>query len=336
MRKIVAKTAVKAAVKTGIWLLGVGTSYGALAEKVDFGQYVQGLKQEALAQGISQQTVEQAFANVSYKPRAVQADRNQPEKRLTLDEYIPRAVPDWKVAQAKALYDKHYNELKRIGDLYGVQPRFIVALWGVESNFGSLTGGYNVINALTTLAYDGRREQFFRKETMAALTILDQGHISIDNMNGSWAGAMGQCQFMPSSFLSFAQDGDGDGKKDIWGTKSDVFASAANYLSQSGWDARYTWGRQVRVPKNIAKELIGRKPEQGKTLQEWQRLGVTRYNGKALPAPKEPIKAWLIMPDDEQGRAYLVYNNYQVLMKWNRSYYFGIAVSHLADRIKFG
>jgi membrane-bound lytic murein transglycosylase B len=319
-----------------VLLLSAGVSFTALANKAEFDEYVQGLKQEALDKGISAQTVQQAFANVSYKPRAVKADRNQPEKKLTLDEYIPRAVPDWKVKQAKALYDKHYTELKRIGEQYGVQPRFIVALWGVESNFGSLTGGYNVIDALATLAYDGRRETFFRKETMAALTILDQGHIAVDNMKGSWAGAMGQCQFMPSSFLNFAQDGNGDGKKDIWTSKSDVFASAANYLSQSGWDAKYTWGRQVKVPKGLDKSLLGRDRAKGKTLQEWGKLGITKHSGAKLPSPKEPIKAWLIMPDDEQGRAYLVYNNYQVLMKWNRSYYFGIAVSHLADRIKFG
>ncbi|MDG3087510.1 lytic murein transglycosylase [Vibrio hannami] len=317
-------------------LLSAGVSVSALAAKPEFSTYIDGLKQEARAQGISEQIIQQAFEGVEYKPRAVKADRNQPEKKLTLDEYIPRAVPDWKVKQAQKLYDKHYAELSRIGKEYGVQPRFIVALWGVESNFGSLTGGYNVIDALSTLAYDGRREAFFRKEAMAALTILDQGHIAVDKMKGSWAGAMGQCQFMPSSFLAYAADGNGDGKKDIWNSKPDVFASAANYLSEFGWDDKYTWGRQVMVPHNISHDLIGRQEEKGKTLEEWSKLGVTKHDGSRLPSPKEPIKAWLIMPDDEDGRAYLVYNNYQVLMKWNRSYYFGIAVSHLADRIKFG
>lgn len=316
-------------------VLGLGLTSAAFAEnKIEFSEYVETLKQEARELGISEQTLESAFANVEYKPRAIKADKNQPEKKLTLDEYIPRAVPDWKIKQAKSLYKKHYDDLNRIGKEYGVQPRFIVALWGVESNFGKLTGGYNVIDALATLAYDGRREAFFKKETMAALTILEEKHISIANMKGSWAGAMGQSQFMPSSFVNYAVDGNGDGKKDIWNTKADVFASAANYLKSHGWNDTYTWGRQVKVPEGLPSSLQGRQQEKAKTLQQWNDLGVRRLNGAALPKTSEDIDAWLIAPDDEGGRAYLVYENYQVLMKWNRSYYFGLAVSHLADQIR--
>lgn len=313
--------------------LGLVLSTGATASEVSFEQYIEKLKAEARDKGISAQVINQAFADVTHKPRAVKADKNQPEKKLTLDEYIPRAVPDWKVKQAKALYDKHYEELTRIGEKYGVQPRFIVALWGVESNFGKFTGHYRVIDALSTLAYDGRREAFFRRETMAALEILDQGHIEFSDFKGSWAGAMGQCQFMPSSFLAYAADGNGDGKKDIWNTKADVFASTANYLSQSGWQDDYTWGRQVKLPQGFDTSIQGRDEDKGKYLQQWAEMGVTRYDGRALPKLDEDIKAWLIAPDDANGRVYLVYNNYNVLMKWNRSYYFALAVSHLADRI---
>lgn len=321
--------------KLATLVLGLGLTSAAFAEdKIEFSEYVKTLKQEARELGISEQTLESAFANVEYKPRAIKADKNQPEKKLTLDEYIPRAVPDWKIKQAKSLYKKHYDDLNRIGKEYGVQPRFIVALWGVESNFGKLTGGYNVIDALATLAYDGRREAFFKKETMAALTILEEKHISIANMKGSWAGAMGQSQFMPSSFVNYAVDGNGDGKKDIWNTKADVFASAANYLKSHGWNDTYTWGRQVKVPEGLPSSLQGRQQEKAKTLQQWNGLGVRRLNGAALPKTSEDIDAWLIAPDDEGGRAYLVYENYQVLMKWNRSYYFGLAVSHLADQIR--
>ncbi|MGR5555071.1 lytic murein transglycosylase [Vibrio fortis] len=305
------------------------------ANELSFEQFVEKLKQQGSEQGISQSIIDQAFDGVTFKPRAVKADKNQPEKKLTLDEYIPRAVPAWKVKQAQSLYDKHHAELKRIGEEYGVQPRFIVALWGVESNFGTFTGNYRVIDALTTMAYEGRREAFFTKEAMAALTILEEGHIKPQDMKGSWAGAMGQPQFMPSSFLAYAADGNGDGKKDIWNTEADVFASAANYLSQSGWDDKYTWGRQVKVPANISLDMQGRSEEKGKYLQEWSKLGITRFDGSPLPKLDEDIKAWLIMPDDQTGRSYLVYNNYNVLMKWNRSYYFALAVSHLADRIKF-
>ncbi|MGD8231101.1 lytic murein transglycosylase [Vibrio sp. TRT 1302] len=313
--------------------LGVTLASSVFANEISFEEYVEGLKVEARQNGISESVIEQAFDNVTHKPRAVKADKNQPEKKLTLDEYIPRAVPDWKVDQAKALYKKHYADLKKIGDEYGVQPRFIVALWGVESNFGKFTGNYRVIDALSTMAYDGRREEFFRAETMAALQILEQGHIAVEDFKGSWAGAMGQCQFMPSSFLSFAADGSGDGKKDIWNSEADVFASAANYLSQSGWDDSYTWGRQVKLPKGFDTSIQGRGEDKGKYLQQWSELGITRYDGRPLPRLENDIKAWLIAPDDANGRVYLVYNNYNVLMKWNRSYYFALAVSHLADRI---
>ncbi|OOE58863.1 lytic transglycosylase [Salinivibrio sp. ML323] len=302
--------------------------------KPGFEQYVTTLKAEAREAGISDALLERAFKDVKYHERAVSSDRNQPERRLTLDEYIPRAVPDWKVAQAKQLYREHYDTLKAIGEQYQVQPRFIVALWGVESNFGKLQGSYNVIEALSTLAFDGRREAFFRKETMAALTILEQGHIAPEAMKGSWAGAMGQCQFMPSSFINYAVDGNQDGKKDIWQTEADVFASAANYLKKAGWDDTYTWGRQVQIPEGIDRTLLGTNSEKAHSLSEWQTRGVRRMNGQALPAVD--INAWLIQPDDGKGRAYLVYNNYQSLLKWNRSHYFALAVSHLADRIKFG
>ncbi len=312
-------------------VLGLTLTTSVYANEVSFEQYVEGLKQEARSNGISEQIINQAFDNVTHKPRAVKADKNQPEKKLTLDEYIPRAVPDWKVKQAKALYKEHYAELSRIGEEYGVQPRFIVALWGVESNFGKFTGNYPVIDALSTLAYDGRREAFFRKETMAALQILQEGHISVSDFKGSWAGAMGQCQFMPSSFLSYAADGSGDGKKDIWNTEADVFASAANYLSQSGWNDKFTWGRQVKLPQGFDMNLEGRIEGKERTLAEWNQLGITRYDGSSLP--QVDVDAWLTAPDNANGRVYLVYNNYNVLMKWNRSYYFALAVSHLADRI---
>ncbi|MDA9557329.1 lytic murein transglycosylase [Vibrio sp.] len=317
----------------GLSLLTVSLSSFAEDTKPSFTDYVVELKQEAKAQGIPTPLIESAFDGVTYKPRAVKADRSQPEKKLTLDEYIPKAVPDWKVKQAQSLYRKHYTDLKRIGDEYGVQPRFIVALWGVESNFGTFTGRYKVINALTTMAYEGRREAFFKTELMAALKILDEGHIPLSDFKGSWAGAMGQSQFMPTSFLAYAADGNNDGKKDIWQTKADVFASTAKYLSDVGWDDEFTWGRQVTIPQSLDESLQGRDKEKAKKLQEWAALGVTKLNGQPLPKLADDIDAWLILPDDKAGRAYLVYNNYNVIMRWNRSYYFALAVSHLADRI---
>lgn len=312
--------------------LGLGLSTSAWAADVGFDEYVEGLKVEAREKGVSESIITSAFEGIRFIERAVVADKNQPERKLTLDQYLPRAVPAWKVAQANELYRKHQSALEHVGRQLGVQPRFIVALWGVESNFGRLMGNYNVVEALSTLAYEGRREAFFRNQVMAALEILDAGHITPEKMKGSWAGAMGQPQFMPTSFLSFAVDGNNDGKIDIWESEADVFASAANYLHQSGWDDKYTWGRQVQLPDGIDSSLKGVEKSKGRSLAEWQRLGVRRLNGQALP--QVDIQAWLIQPDDNKGRAYLVYNNYQALLKWNRSHYFALAVSHLADRIR--
>ena len=310
-----------------------------------FAEYIIKLKAEALAQGFSQALIDESFAEVKFHKRAVKADRSQPENIETLDTYLPKRVPKWKVDKARALYKEHQALLKQIGEKYQVQPRFIVALWGLETNFGKFTGGYNVISALATLAYEGRREVFFKKQLMAALTILDEGHISNENMKGSWAGAMGQNQFMPTSFLSYAVDGDGDGKKDIWQNQVDIFSSMANYLQKEGWNDELTWGRQVKLPKNfdytlaIPKNTGSRKnwlkawSKTERTLAQWQALGVRRSDGTNLP--NVDIKAALVFPDDENGRAYLAYDNYKSLMHWNLSYYFVSSVGHLSDRIKF-
>jgi membrane-bound lytic murein transglycosylase B len=315
-----------------------------LTEK-GFADYVVSLKAEALAKGFSQNLIDESFANVKFHKRAVKADRSQPENVETLDTYLPKRVPKWKVDKARALYKEHFNLLNEIGIKYQVQPRFIVALWGLETNFGKFTGGYNVVSALSTLAYEGRREVFFKKQLMAALTILNEGHISSDNMKGSWAGAMGQNQFMPTSFLSYAVDGDGDGKKDIWQNQADVFSSMANYLQKEGWNDELTWGRQVKLPENfdytlaIPKNTGSRKKwlkawaKTEKTLAQWQALGIRRADGTNLPSVD--IKAALVFPDDKNGRVYLAYDNYKSLMHWNLSYYFVSSVGHLSDRIKF-
>lgn len=297
-----------------------------------FAAYVEQIKQEALADGYSAETLETAFAGVQFYQRSVKADRNQPEFKLTLDTYLPRAVPEWKAKKAVEMYAEHRELLEKIGAEYGVQPRFIVALWGIETNFGSFTGGMDVISALTTMAYEGRREEFFKKELWHALTIVQEGHIPIDQMKGSWAGAMGQAQFMPSSFMSYAVDYDGDGRKDIWGSQGDVFASAANYLKSVGWRDDVTWGRQVQLPENFDAELASLKVK--KPLSEWQALGVRRYDGGDLPQ-RDDIEASVVIPDDQQGRVFLAYNNYDALMRWNRSHYFVAAVGYLSDRIRF-
>ena len=342
------RLSIKAIGLSALLMLSVSNqSMAAKAELTEegFAEYIVKLKAEALTQGFSQTLIDDSFAKVKFHKRSVKADRSQPENVETLDTYLPKRVPKWKVDKARALYKKNQVLLHKIGEKYHVQPRFIVALWGLETNFGKFTGGYNVISALSTLAYEGRRETFFKKQLMAALTILDEGHISIENMKGSWAGAMGQNQFMPTSFLAYAVDGDGDGKKDIWQNQADVFSSMANYLQKEGWSDELTWGRQVKLPKDfdytlaIPKNTGSRKnwlkawKKTERTLAQWQALGIRRTDGTNLP--NVDIKAALVFPDDENGRVYLAYDNYKSLMHWNLSYYFVSSVGHLSDRIKF-
>ena len=299
------------------------------AQARDFAAWLEDLKAEARGEGISETTLETALAGVEPIPRVIELDRSQPEFTLTFQEYLERVLPPRRVRMGRQRLADHHDLLESIGAEYGVQPRFIVALWGIETDFGRITGGYPVIAALATLAHDGRRSAFFRGELLAALEIIDQGHIGADAMEGSWAGAMGQVQFMPSSFLRFARDHDGDGRKDIWTSTPDAFASAANYLARSGWNDAWTWGREVRLPAGFDPALVGRDVVKG--LQEWQRLGVRRTDGSDLPAPD--IDASLVQPGGPEGPTYVIYDNYRVLLKWNRSDYFATTVGILADRI---
>lgn len=313
------------------------------AAKPDFATYTQQLKQEALQKGYDVSLIEAVFASLQFHERVVSADKSQPEFVETLSTYLPKRVSETRIKMARERYQQYLPELEKIGKKYGVQPRFIVALWGLESSFGRIMGNYSVPSALVTLAYEGRRETFFKQEFYHALDILAQGHITLDDMKGSWAGAMGQSQFMPSSFMAYAQDGDGDGKKDIWTNQLDVFASIANYLKQQGWDYSKTWGREVLLPQGfdhshaIARgslqrsEWLGRWAQSERSLQDWNALGLMRLNKTALPG--RDIKAALVLPDGENGRAFLAYDNYKALMHWNRSYYFVTSVGYLADLI---
>ncbi|MFQ3190089.1 MAG: membrane-bound lytic murein transglycosylase B [Paraglaciecola sp.] len=305
-----------------------------LNAKPTFEQYVADLKIQSIEQGYSTDFVERVFAGVSYRKKTVTADKNQPETKLTLDKYLATRVPDWKVKKAVDLMAQHQVLLDKVEQQFGVQKRFIVALWGNESNFGSIMGKHSVINSLVTLAYEGRREVLFKKQLFAALKIIKQGHVNLDGFVGSWAGAMGQSQFMPTSFLDYAVDFDNDGRKDIWNNKADVFASIANFLKSEGWSNQITWGRQVSVPDNFDFNLAGLKSSSKRLLPDWQSLNVRRYDGGNLP--DLPINGSLIAPDGKTGRIYLVYENFHTLMKWNRSSYFGVSVSYLSDRIKKG
>lgn len=301
------------------------TVFGA----ADFSSWLGELRNEARTQGISDVTLDKALDDLQPIPRVIELDRRQPEFTQTFWRYLDARVTEGRIKRGRQLLKQHADLLNRIERRYRVQPRFLVAFWGLETNFGDYLGSFPVIGSLATLAHDPRRSDFFRAELLAALTILDQGHITVESMMGSWAGAMGQPQFMPSTFVRFAVDEDRDHRRDIWHSLPDVFGSAANFLSKSGWQGTKTWGREVRLPQNFNLELVGLEVE--KTLTDWQVLGVRKINGDNLP--RVNIKSSIVLPAGHGGPAFLVYKNYRTIMVWNRSDLYALAVGHLADRL---
>lgn len=300
------------------------------AQKPSFESWLRSLRAEAHAKGISDKTLDVSLSGIAPIPRIIELDRKQPEGTMTFSKYRERVINDARVQQGRRLYSEHRALLDATAEKYGVPAPYIVALWGIETSYGNNTGGFGVVSALATLAYDGRRSEFFRNELIKALQIIDQGHISHDRMKGSWAGAMGQNQFMPSSFHAYAVDGNGDGRRDIWTSLPDVFASTANYLGKSGWKFDERWGRAVKLPAGFPKSDVGL--DTRLSLADWRRKGVTLPDGSALPVV-DGMTASVVVPDGIGGAAYLVYDNYRVIMKWNKSTYFATSVGLLADRI---
>ena len=299
---------------------------------VPFAIWLKELRAEAASRGVRAATIEEALRGVKLIPRVIELDRRQPEFTLTFRQYMDRVVPESRVKKGRQRLSENRELLEGIGRKYGVQPRFIVAFWGIETDFGRLSGGFPVIPALVTLAYDGRRSAFFRGELLHALDILDKNHIEPKNMVGSWAGAMGQTQFMPSSFVAYAVDHDGDGRKDIWNSRADALASGANYLARQGWKGDQTWGRPVTLPEGFDTGLADLKVR--KPLSDWQRMGVRRDDGSDLARRK--LTASVVLPEGRDGPAFVVYNNYLTILKWNRSTFFALAVGFLADRLRDG
>ncbi|NKB56870.1 MAG: lytic murein transglycosylase [Alphaproteobacteria bacterium] len=315
------------------WCAAFLTACVALATpavaQTDFESWLKDLRKEAADKGISGTTLDAALNGIKPIPRVIELDRKQPEFTLTFKQYMDRVVPRARVEKGRKKLSENKELLTKVSREFSVPPQFIVAFWGIETDFGRVTGGFKVVDALATLAFDGRRSAFFRKELLLALKILNEGHIKPGVMMGSWAGAMGQAQFMPSSFDGYAVDYDKDGRKDIWSTRADVFGSAANYLSRYGWRAKERWGRQVKVPDSFDPKQADLKVM--KSVSEWSVAGVTLPDGTALP--KSTLSASVILPAGAEGPAYLAYNNYRVILRWNRSHYFAIAVGSLADRI---
>ena len=294
-----------------------------------FAEWLGAFKREARAKGISQTTIDTALAGVEPIPRIIELDRRQAEFTQTFWSYIDRRVTEQRLTRGKEVLARYSSVLAEIERRYGVQRRFLIAFWGLESNYGQYTGDFSVVGALATLAYDPRRSELFREQLLGALRIIDQGHISADRMKGSWAGAMGHVQFLPTTFARYAVDFDGDRRKDIWTSVPDALASAANYLAALGWQGDRTWGREVRLPPGFPldqADLNIRKP-----LAAWSSLGVTRIDGGVLP--QVDINGAIVLPGGHRGPAFLVYDNFHSTLRWNRSILYAISVGHLADRL---
>lgn len=312
-----------------------------------FKAWIDDVRKEALERGIKTETLDQVLPNITPIERVITRDRNQPEIKQPYQAYITARVSDWRKNKGALMMAEHDATLKAAAEKYGVQERFIASIWGIETNYGTVPLSYSVFDAVATLAYDKRRAARFRRELFAALEILDQGYAPYEDMKGSWAGAMGQPQFMPEAYLKFAVDHDGDGIKDIWNNKVDVFASIANYLKSYGWDSTKTWGRKVKLPKGGEQSLqaaqeTGLEPARWcaayktlgvwRDLQEWQELGVRRITGKDLP--ERSIPAALVVADEGDDEGYLVYSNFCSIMRYNPSFKYAIAVGLLSDAIK--
>ena len=305
-----------------------------------FSDFLSQLKDQALTAGVSQATIDNSLNGLEPLEIVVERDRSQAETVLTIDQYVQRRLTRTFVRTATEKAREYRTDLAAIGKKYKVSPGLIVAIWGMESNFGRFTGTRPTVQALATLAWEGRRRAFFTTELINALQILDKGYIELDQMKGSWAGAMGQTQFMPSSYLAHAQDYDGDGRRDIWKTLPDVFASIANYMIAYGWRDDQAWGREVKVPAGGALKLAasvgfresGCRAARDMTvpipLAKWQSLGVRTITGSALPKVDRSAS---LLPAG--SKSYLVYSNYDSLLGYNCAHAYALAVGLLSDRL---
>ena len=304
----------------------------ALSQNQSFESWVEELRQEAMLLGLSEQTL--LVLNDLEAPlgRVLELDNSQPEFVQTFSRYLSLRVTPNQIRQGIDLMQEHKLLLDEVRRIYGVQPHYLVAFWAIESNYGRNTGGFSVLQALATLAFDPRRAEFFRQQLFIALQIIEDGHIQAEDMSGSWAGAMGQLQFMPNIFSRYGVDGDGDGKVDIWNSLPDIFHSAANFLSQSGWRGDERWGREVILPSdfdfNLSGTLVSR------SLEEWQQIGVRQVDGN--PIPVTSMQGSVILPSGANGPAFLAYNNFKTTMIYNPSTFYALTVGHLADRFTGG
>ena len=313
------------------------------AVRADFQNWLIDVRAEARDKGISERVISSALSNIEPVARILERDRKQSEYTITLNKYRQRVITPNNIRIGLSKQNRHSSTLHRVAERYGVQPRFILAIWGIETRFGAVTGTMPVIPAVATLAFDRRRSKYFRQQLFASLKMLHRGYISLPEMMGPWAGAMGQPQFMPSSYIAYAQDFDGDGRRDIWSNEGDVFASIANYLAEHRWNDDLTWGRKVNAPGNVRRAAIKsfdrkergcramKKMTRNKSLNDWARQGVTNADGS--PLPKRNLPAAMVLPDGQNGPAYLVYKNYRSILRYNCAHLYAVTVGEMADAL---
>ncbi len=294
-----------------------------------FDAFLEGVRVEARRQGVSAATLSRALTGIRANDRVLELDRRQPEFTQTWEQYRDARLSQTRIDAGRRAFADNRATLEAVQGRFKVSPRVVVAIWGLETNYGGFTGNFSVVESLATLAWDGRRSAYFRNELLAALKILDAGHVAPDRMKGSWAGAMGHPQFMPSNFERLAVDMDGDGRRDIWDNRADALGSIGNYLARSGWREEELWGREVVLPAGFNPDDARR--DNTKPLREWVRMGVRRPDGSALPALD--MEAAIILPGGAGGQAFAVYHNFNVIRRYNPSNFYALAVGLLSDRV---
>ncbi|WP_258405841.1 lytic murein transglycosylase [Shewanella sp. FJAT-51649] len=302
------------------------------AHAAAFPTCVANLQERARTEGLSEATIQDTVASLQFVPKVIELDQAQPEFSQTFNNYFTKRATDWRVNEGRRLLQKHRALLDKLAQEYGVPPQYILSFWGLETNYGSYKGKMSVLDSLATLACEPRRSGYFTTELMQALKLKEKYGFDKSTMVGSWAGAMGHTQFMPSAYAKYAIDGDGDGKADLWNSTEDALTSAANFLQHLGWQRNERWGREVVLPRNFNYENLGAK--QAQPLSQWAAQSVVQSNG--LPLPAIDMKAALYLPSGHTGPAFLGYENFNVIMRWNRSEFYAITVGHLADRINGG
>ena len=310
-------------------LAGLAAAPIAARAQDSFGAFLASVRAEARRDGIRDATLDAAFNGIGPNQKVIDADRKQPEFTMTWARYRSFTMSDKRIARGRDAYAANRALFSAVSSRYRVDPWPIAGIWGLESNFGTDTGSYNVVEALATLAWEGRRASFFRSQLISALKILDHGDVMPSRMMGSYAGAMGQPQFMPDSYLRYAVDFEGNGRRDIWDSRGDVLGSIANYLAMSGWRYGEPSAQPVLAPAGMDSASVGR--EVRHSLGDWQRMGVRREDGTGFGRP-DPIGA-VIMPDGTGGPAFMVYSNFNAIRRYNPSDFYALAVSLLGDTV---